>query len=450
MIRLVLLFAAILAAAAGAAWLADHPGNVTIDFEAYRIDTSFAALTLFAAGVAALSGLFVWLAGWIRRDMPVFGTNQVIKRQSRGFKILNQSLVALSAGDHKLAQRLVGQAEVLLPPQPMIHLIAAEAATRSGNHAEAAKRYKALEATEDGRLIGLRGLVHEARRTGRENEALQLTRTAFKENRKSPWVLKTLFSLEVSAGNWQAAAEALGKVAKEGLIDAETVSRHKGALAYAEAAEANLKGDHAAARKGYKKALSARAGFTPAVIALAKLEQADGSARKAEKIILNAWEDAPHPGLARVYKSLDAAESMEDWLKRARTLAAKRPAHPESMLLLADAMMDAHAYDDAAPILERLTRESPSREAWQFRLALAHVKGENPDPVEAALAHAPDGAVWRCTDCGHTPAGWAPLCPSCHGFDTIEWGGKADITGPESRFDPSGTIALLSDSTPKA
>ncbi|TNE64324.1 MAG: hypothetical protein EP335_07600 [Alphaproteobacteria bacterium] len=448
MIRLAFWFVIILAAAFGAAWLADHPGDVTINFQAYRIDTSFAALTLLAALLVAIAGVGVGLYGWLRRDMPIFGTNQAIKRQTRGLKMLNQSLVALSAGDHKLARRLAGQAEVLLPPQPMVHLIAAEAAMRAGDHDEAAKRFRALEATEDGRLIGLRGLVAEARRVGRENEALTLARTAFEENRKSPWVLRTLFSLEVAAGNWQQAEEALKKVVKEGLVGADTAARHRGALAYAEAMESNLKGDRAAARKGLGRALSARPGFVPAVMALAKLEQAEGNQKKAEKIVLDAWSQNPHPGLGRIYKSLDAAESMQDWLKRVRKLSEKRPEHPESMLLLADALMDAGEYDAVRPLLDRLTHEAPSREAWQYRLALAHVQGDNPDPIEAALAHAPEGAGWRCSDCGHTPHNWAPLCPSCHSFDTIDWKARAEAMPAQARFDPTGTIALLSDSGP--
>ncbi len=186
MTRLLLWFMLILAVAGGAAWLADHPGAVTIDFQDLRFYTSFAALTLGAAGLMALAALTMWLFGWLRRDMPFFGSNQVIKRQARGLKMLNQSLVALSAGDHKLAGRLIGQAEVLLPPQPMVHLIAAEAASRAGDHQTAAKRFQALEATEDGRFLGLRGLVGEAKRLGRDEEALRLARTAFvTENRKA-------------------------------------------------------------------------------------------------------------------------------------------------------------------------------------------------------------------------------------------------------------------------
>ncbi len=445
MIRLFLWFGAILVAAWAAAWLTDNPGSVTIDFQGVRYYTDFARLSLMIGLIALIAGLLVWCAGWIKRDMPIWGSNNIVKRQARGLKMMNQSLVALSAGDHKLAGRLVEQAEVLLPPQPMVHLIAAEAARRSGDHATAAKRFSALKASDDGRLLGIRGLLSEARRTGRESEALRLARVAFTENRKSPWVLKTLFSLEVAAGNWTEANTALTKVIKEGLIDKDAGTRHQAALVYAEATEHNLTGERVEARKAFKKALSLRPGFVPATTALARIELSEGNPKKADKIIYEAWQQDPHPTLAKLFKELDVNESHANWLKRVRNLIEKRPDHPESLLLLTDALMDAGEYDAAKPVLDKLIKEAPTRAAWQYRLALTHVLGENPNPIEAALEHADEGSLWQCNDCGHKPHGWSPLCPNCDVFDSIDWKQKADLNRPGNPHKDGGTIALLSE-----
>lgn len=444
MIRLLFWFVFILLAATGAVWLANNPGQVTLEFQSYAVDTSFAALTLLAVILAATAGATVWLIGWLRRDMPIWGKNSIIKRQARGIKMLNQSLVALSAGDHKLATQLVKEAEVLLPPQPMVHMIAAEAALRAGDHAAATKRYNALEATDEGRLLGLRGLLGEARRTGSENEALRLARLAFEENRKSPWVLQTLFALEVAAGNWGEAEAALAKVAKEKLLEPEQVKRHRGALAYAEATELSLKGDKDAARKALKKALSERPNFVPAVAALARLELSTGQIKRAQKHIVSAWANTPHPGLASVYKELDASESSNAWLKRVQALIQSAPDHPESKLLLVDATMDAKHYDVAKPVLDQLLKDKPTRKAWQYRLALAHALGEDPDPIETALEHASEGARWHCHHCGHQPSGWSPLCSNCDTFDSLDWVDEGTVKTVKKLI-PDGTIALLTD-----
>lgn len=445
MIRLLIWFVLVLLAASVAVWLANNPGNVSLEFQNYQVDTSFAALTLLAAVLAALAGLTVWLVGWIKRDMPIWGKNSVIKRQGRGLKMLNQSLVALSAGDHKLARRLVNEAEVLLPPQPMIHMIAAEAALRAGDHSAAAKRYSQLEATDDGRLLGLRGLLGEAQRTGSEREALRLARVAFEENRKSPWVLQTLFALEVAAGNWQEADDALTKVAKEKLIEPEQVKRHRGALAYAEASQLSLKGDKEAARKRLKKALTERTGFVPAVAALARLELSLGNVKRAQKHITDAWAQTPHPTLSAVYKELDPHEAAEDWLKRVKALIKSAPDHPESLLLLVDATMDAREYTVAKPVLDGLLKEKPTRKAWQYKLALAHALGEDPDPIESALAQAAEGARWHCDYCGDQPASWSPLCGNCDTFDSFRWADEGTVKTQKKSTVPEGTIALLTD-----
>lgn len=438
-------FLGVLMVAAVAAWLADHPGAVTIQFQAFEVDTSFAALALALVVAGVLAGAGVWLAGWLRRDMPVFGSNQVIKRQSRGFKLLNQSLVALSSGDHARARTLVEQAEVLLPPQPMVHLIAAEAATRAGDYTAASRRYTELEDTDDARLLGLRGLLVEAKRTGHDNEALRLARVAFEENRKSPWVLKTLFALEVAAGNWREAEAALDRVAKEALLDGEQIRSHRGAISYAEATELKLKGEKVPARKAFRKAITHRPDFMPAVVSLARLELADGNQRQANKIIADAWSREPHPALAAVYKELDVTEGAVDWLKRVQSLVKQSPDHPESKLILVDAMMDAGEYNAVKPVLETLLKDAPSRAAWQYRLALAHVLKEDPDPIETALKHAGDSARWQCVECGHAPRGWSPLCPSCGAFDSLAWSANTLVISPQKAFEADSTIALLAD-----
>ncbi|WP_374765109.1 tetratricopeptide repeat protein [Yunchengibacter salinarum] len=447
MIRVLLLFALFLVVSALAAWLAGHPGRVTLALDGALVSTSLAALAALIAAAALGTGGAVWLWMKLRRDMPFFGEGSVIARQRKGFHLMNKALVALSADDHRLARRLVEQAETLLPEQPMVHLIAAEAASRAGDRAAAAERYRALERGSEGRLIGLRGLVGEARRQGREAEALDLARDAFSEHRRSPWVLKTLFALEVASGHWQAARDALKKVAMEGLLDKETVRRHRAALAFAEASAVHARGDQDAARRGFMAALKDRPDFPPAVARLARLDLEAGRTRRAERRLEQAWKAFPHPTLLRLYKELDPTESAHDWRERVENLVRARPDHMESLLARADAAMQAGDMAAARPLLDRLTREAPSRRAWQLRLALAHALGEETDAIEAALATSEEGGRWTCGDCGHRHLRWTPLCGQCGAFDSLDWLTGADVRR-SPRFDAERTIALLQDSAP--
>ena len=435
MIRVSLIFAAFLAMAAVAAWLSGNPGAVEIRFQGYLINSSFAALAGVTAGLMLLTGLTVWLWGIAVRELPLVGKNRMIKRHSRGLDLLNKSLVALSAGDHRLAERLVTQAELLLPPQPMLHLIAAEAALKNGAHDKARDRFRALEASDDGKLIGLRGLVSEARRIGRSEEALRLARKAFEDHRKSPWVLKTLFSLEVEAGHWAEAGSALDLVSKEQLISKRQYGRHKGALLFAEATEQALEGNLTGARKSYEGALKARPHFAPAVAALARLDIRQGAKRRARSRLMSAWATAPRPLIGRVYKELDTAESGEDWYQRALKLIEKNPDHRESDLLLADAALDARNAAAAEPPIARLMEKGADRSVWQLKLRLATLEGRNTDSIEEALETASDMPNWHCTDCNAPHRDWVPLCPSCGGFDTLQRG-RADYRTTQRPGDP--------------
>ena len=437
MTRLFLWLVLAVAGATLAAWLAANPGDVTLAFVGFEVNTSFAVLATLVLAFTALVGLLVWLIGWLGREMPVFGKNRAFKRQAQGLALMNKALVALSAGDHRLARRLTIQAEALLPPQPMLHLIAAEAALKAGDQGDAIKRFEALESSEEGRLIGLRGLVVAAREQGREAEALKLARIAFQENRKSPWVLNTLFALEIAAGNWVEAGAALDRVARENLIATDDLQRHRAALAFAEAIEAGVRGDRDLARKRYEMVLKSRPHFPPAVVALSQLDLQTGHKSKANKRILSAWREVPHPALARAYKGLDIAESGSDWLKRVETLVSRNAQARASDLVLADAFLDARLPDKAAPVIDRLAKNDPDRAVWRLKLRCASQRGEDTDAIEDALETAREPITWSCSSCGRPSYHWSPLCEHCGAFDTLENG---DVTEGNGHVSGSGLM----------
>lgn len=443
MTRLFLIFAGFFALAAGAAWLADHPGTATLTFAGFTLYTSFAAIAVAAVLLAATVGGLVWLIGYMRRELPVVGKNSAIKHQRQGLEALNKALVALSAGDHQMAGRLAGRAELLLPPQPMVDLVAAEAALRGGDHKGARERFKRLEQSDSGALIGLRGLAGEARRAGRFDEALHLVRKAFDVNPSAPWVLKTLFSLEVEAGHWGAAQDILKRVARDKLLSPDQIARHKGALAYAQGTALALAGKLQEARKAFQEAVKLRGPFAPATAALARLDKDQGQKAKASKALIKAWGAAPHPLLAKVYKELDPAESGADWLARVRPFVVSQEGHIESDVLLADAHLDARDGAGAAPVVDRLMRAHPDRRAWTLKLRLLTLEGASTDNAEQALEAARAPAGWVCEDCHARPTSWTPICASCGAFDRISWGGAPATTRPVATL--ADTPVLLSD-----
>jgi len=443
MTRLFLSFAVFLALAVLGSWLADHQGAVEIAFGDRVLYTRFGVLVGALAALLVAVAASVWGLSLLRRHLPVIGTERAIKRQRRGLDLLNRALVSLSAGDHRMADTLVKDAELLLPPQPMVHLIAAEAALRRGDRQAARSRFQQLEASEDGKLIGLRGLIGDARTGGQAAEALALARRAFETHSKSPWVLKTLFALEVEAGHWGEARTALDRVARQKLLPEDQIQRHRSALFYSEAAALELAGDLTGAASAFAQAEKARPDFAPPVAALARLDRWAGKTARAEKRLMAAWAKAPHPALARAYKDLDVAESGAAWLKRADRLAGRNPGHVESHLVLADAHLDARSAAGAEPLVDALMNEAPDRRAWMLKLRLLTLQGLSTDGAEAALetAKAPPG--WVCEDCGSPASLWGPLCSHCGGFDTLVWDGQMALSA--SSADGGEALMLLTD-----
>ena len=154
--------------------------------------------------------------------------------------------------------------------------------------------------------------------------------------------------------------------------------------------------------------------------------------------------------MLKQYKSLDAHENAQDWIKRAQKLADRKPESDQSTLIIANALYEAVDYAGAQAKLGETKAGNRPKEVIQLALKVAHALGDNPDALESELANAPSGDAWHCSDCGHAEPVWSMLCKSCGGFDTLFW--RADEGQRRSqRSDDTSTIAILTnDSAPNA
>lgn len=404
MSRLFLFLLLIFALAFGVSWLADHPGSVAIEFQDWVINSSMAGLVAVIGLLMGLVALLVVLIGYLSREMPFFGSNRVIKRQGRGLTLLNQSMIALGAGDAGLARRLAEEAEVLLPPQPMVSLIAAEAAMRGGDTEEAARRFEELRKSEDGQLLGLRGLTQQAEAAGRSEEALLLAREALKISHKggkksNPWVLKTIFALEVQASNWQSALETLKVIERNKLFDSDKIIHHRSALHYASAIDHKLAGTLDLARKEFLAAVKTRPSFTEAHGGLARLDAEKGKMKQAITQLHKGWQSRPHRALSDQLLALDPLQTASEQLKAIRALVGMNPDHILSKIILAEALEKNEQSEAAADILASVRD---------------HMGLDFHEVV-------PDDSSFQCLDCGARAEHWSLTCTSCGSFNSLRW-----------------------------
>src|SRR3954452_20347756 len=164
MIRILVFFAVLAALAFGLAWLADRPGDIVLTWQGYRIETS-----LLVALVAAIILIVLVLTAWtILRAILRTPENVSLffrhRRAMKGYQAITRGLIAIGAGDRKLARRSADDAGRLAPGDPLALLLEAQAAQMSGDRAGAERAFRAMTRRDETRLLGLRGLYIEAQR----------------------------------------------------------------------------------------------------------------------------------------------------------------------------------------------------------------------------------------------------------------------------------------------
>ena len=147
MIRLFLICLGIAAVAFITVWVADHPGRVVLNWEAYRIETSVAVLVGAVALAAALSIALFEAMRMIWHGPAGFRAARRRRREQRGYRALTLGLVAAAAGDARGARRLSRRADSLLGEPPLTLLLSAQAAQLEGDELALAQRTVEAAAT---------------------------------------------------------------------------------------------------------------------------------------------------------------------------------------------------------------------------------------------------------------------------------------------------------------
>ena len=434
----ILIFLLILACAAfGVAWLVDRPGEIVLTWQGYRVETSvgvgFALLLLSAAALAVFWGLFRFVF-----HMPrLMSQRAAARRQAKGHAALARGMIAVGAGDARLARKSAAESGRYLSDEPLTLFLAAQAAQLSGDRAAAVAAFEKLAQTAETKLLGLRGLHVEAQRRGDADAALYYAHEAHKVG-PLPWSAKAVLEHHAAHGQWEGALAALESHIAAKLVDKAVGERQ---LAVLETAVALDKADRAPdeALRLVRQALAHSGDLVPATVLAARLMSRKGDIRKAAKLIEAAWPRHRHPDLAEAYLDLRPGDSNADRLAKAQTLAKLAPHDPESHMIVARAALAARDYETARKAMAPLVVDGarPSVRACLIMAELEDAQFGDQGQVRewlARSARAPRDPVWMAD--GVAAKQWAPVSPVTGRLDAFVWQTPperlgADLEAPE-------------------
>ncbi|HEX3863650.1 MAG TPA: heme biosynthesis HemY N-terminal domain-containing protein [Stellaceae bacterium] len=413
----------------GAVFFSDRPGQVEITWQGWQIDTSVGVLAAGVVAVALLASLVALLLAALRRVPRNLRRRRARLRREAGDRALTRGLVALAAGQAAPARVEAQNAELLIPGHPVALLLAAEAAQRDGDTAQAQRAYAALLERRETEFLGLRGLIGQTLRAGDDDAALRLAERARRVRPDARWLIETLLVLEARAGAWDAARETLAAATRRGALSEDRAQHHHGVLLYELSSAAEQRGELRHAARLAAKAQRLAPDIAAVAYHRARLLLALGRRRAATKAIEHAWRTAPHPDLARLYlevRPLDGPLARAAALPR---LAQQNPHAAESHQSIAEVALAAQLWGEARRHLELAAAAAPPGQGPSRQLCLLMARLEESESGNARAARewvdravgAPPDAAYICERCGEATPDWHVLCRRCDGFDTLSW-----------------------------
>jgi len=411
----------------GLVWLTDNPGQVAMDWQGYRVETSFAVLLAAVLLIAVLAALTYRLWLFLKRAPKQLGGAWRNRRRGQGYRALTQGMVAVAAGDPEEARRQVKRAEVLLNEPPLTMLLSAQAAQLNGDEKAAEGFFEAMTEDAETEFLGLRGLIGQAMKRGDSEQALKLTRRAYGLKPKSEWVAQSLFDLQTREGQWLDAGVTSDDLQRIGVVAKKDNLHRKAVLACQLGMEALGNGDPEGAQTQFRRAVDQDPKFIPAVAAFADGLSKNARHRKAVQLIEKTWTNEPHPDLLEPYWRAAKADDAMARMQASQKLSKSNPTHPESHVAIIRAALEARLWGEARNHLLKLTGDQPGNmdsricRLWAELEEVEHGDMEKAHEWLTRASVAERAATWACHSCGNTVEIWSALCGNCHTFDSFTW-----------------------------
>ncbi len=411
-------------------WMETGPGVRlaigTVEFNLGPLQAVIAALVLLGAVwlLFKVAGLLVAFLKFLNGDETAMSRYFTRNRERKGFTLLADSMLALSAGEGRQAMAKAAKAERYLKRPEVTGLVMAQAAELVGDRTKATETYKTLLKSDKTRFIGIQGLLSQKLEDGDTEVALQLAQKAFALRPKNDNMADTLLKLQAGDHDWKGARQTLGAKLKAGNMPRDLHRRRDAVLAVSQAKDVMSEGTSIEAREAAIEASRLSPDLVPAAVMAAHAYIEQDKPKYAARVIKKTWEAQPHPELATAFAAIEPNESPKDRVKRFEPLLRLRPDDMETTLLRAELLIGAEDFPGARRAMGDTVTDNPTTRSLAIMAAIERGTGASEEVVRGFLARAVTasrGPQWVCDSCQSIAGEWGPICENCGGFDTLSW-----------------------------
>lgn len=351
---------------------------------------------------------------------------------------MTRGFVSVAAGNAKDATKFAKETRKFLPKeQGLPLLLEAQAARLRGEEGKAKEIFRELLKDRDAAFFGIRGLLKSAIDEGNKAKALDYANQALALNPKQPWIIKTVYDLQLQNRKWDDALATAKKAIKFGAIEKERATKDHIAILLHRARADDLSGLSSEAVKKLEQAYKLDKCFVPTFLLLAKLYMKQGKNRKVKSMLNKIWQAHPHPDLIPFWIDIAPENTDKKPMKQLHffeKVLALKPDSVDGQIAIARVAMDAGLWGEAKAYLAAAEKIQPLAEIYRLYADIERQSTKNEEMVRNWLlkaSEAPAGKVWHCTLTGHIYDRWSAIAEPHGAFNTIEWG------HPERNLDTS-------------
>lgn len=403
--------------------LVSYPGDVKFDWFGYSVTLPVGLFIACLFTVFCFFYLAISIWKWLWSLPSTYLKNLQKKRGQRANSLLIDGLSAIAAGQNQEAKEIIEVASELLPDNPLVQFIAAQASYTTGDEETAIKQYSTLLKEKRTAFLGLKGLILQAKNKDDHRLAQEYIEKAIQLRPDSPWIQDEYLASAVYLAQ-KGIFPKSEKNKSTKYISKQRLARHQ-AIIYWLKLQGGQYLNVSEKEKLHLKIFELAPDWTLNVQNLVEYYLSNQSYSKAQKILLDAFKYHPHRALGALWDSVFHELEPIDRYRTMEKLIISQENHPESLVSLTIGAMKAQLWGQAKEHLDHLLSFGYTRTSCNLMAELMELQHpENFDFAREWWQRASQIAAdyeWQCNSCHSSFSNWQPVCNHCKSIDQIYW-----------------------------